>query len=490
MRRLKRIGAVLAVIFAVFPVFAQDWKLPLPQGMKADNGNILIVPESERFMNFVIFGLWPNSGQYYFLPEMKDISGLNRAKVREVEKQFYWLNYELSHGRPIRNLPDYTHLYVALPDGKFVKESRGGEKALFLQYLKERCGFTDNEIKNKVHFFKSNIQLEWAQDSCKILGREEDGRVVLGYSELDNNPYIGTVMNLAKSFPREFKLVKFDSALSAEGGDQDFIWSAPGKVSFLVGRNRVRVYLERKYNESFEDKKITREQVEEVRKAYSDAIYGVDVIFMPEKVLMDPALGSKETFHVDMISTTLPDLSGPGFRVFIPTYAKQAFDAISLQPLDPKMMKAAQNEYEQAAAQFKKMGYDVKRLEFTDHPVRNPVNIGRFRNKVTGKYTALLAKYPAYLPVDDANTPQAKLNAAFDNLNNETQNWLSSKSDSGYDSVIAAINNLWRVMDEACAAPNPTYEAQYKVFKDLGYEVVTIPVYAWGAGGLHCQMMY
>jgi hypothetical protein len=109
---------------------------------------------------------------------------------------------------------------------------------------------------------------------------------------------------------------------------------------------------------------------------------------------------------------------------------------------------------------------------------------------LTGKYTVLLAKYPAYLPVTDPNTPQSRLDAALDFLNSETESWLISKTDDGYKNVKAAIAKLWKIMDEICAAPNPTYEAQYKIFKDLGYDVITIPVYAWGAGGLHCQMMF
>lgn len=489
-KQIKLVFMVFMYFNIGIALFSQDWKLPVPKGMAVEDGKVIIVPESERYMNFVIFGLWPNSGKYYFLPEIDAAKGMNKKQLKEVQKQFYWLNYELSHGRPIRSIPKYSHLYVALPDRKYVPESRGGEKELFLSYIKDKCGFTDYEIKHRVHFFKSNIQLEWAQDACKVIGREENGRVILAYSEGDNNPYIGTVRNLEKSFPKDFKLVKVDNSLSAEGGDEDLIWTAPGNVAFLAGRNRAKTYLERKYGEILEDKNITKDQIEEARAAFKSMVYGADVIFMPEKVLADPSLGSKETFHLDMISTTMPIPDGKGYRVFIPTYGSKAYDAIALQELDPKVKAAAQNEYDQAAAQFKDMGYDVVRLKFNDHPVRSPVNIGRFRNKETGKYTVLLGKYPDFLPLNAPETPQAKINTALDYLNNVTTSWLETKSENGYINVKAAINNLWKVMDEVCEAPNPVYQAQYDIFKMLGYEVITIPVYAWGAGGLHCQMMY
>jgi hypothetical protein len=296
--------------------------------------------------------------------------------------------------------------------------------------------------------------------------------------------------NLAAAFPKDFTLLKFNSSLSAEGGDEDLIWMPDGKVAFLVGRNRARVFLERSRQEVFEDKKISSTLIEEARKAYSDALYGIDVIFMPEKVLANPALGSKETFHLDMITTTMPAPDGKGLRAFIPTYGKEVYDAISFQRFDNKFVKEVQNEYDQAAAQFKKMGYEVIRLVYNDHPVRGPVNIGRFRNKLTGKSTVLLGKYPYHLPVSDPETPQAKINQALDNLNAITSSWMEAPTADRYENVRVSVDTLWKTMDEVSQAHNPIYEAQAALFKSYGYEVMTIPMYAWGGGGLHCQMMY
>ncbi len=493
MRRIKLVAPAIVFFIVIFlqALFAQEeWKFPIPKGKRIPGENLIMVPESERFMSFAVMGLWPNTSTYYFLPELKKKKGMTDAQLNEVREQFYWLNFELSHGRVIRNLPKYTQFYVALPDRKYVKESLGWEKKLFLQFLKEKCGFTDEDISHRFNFFKSEIQLEWAQDACKVLGREENGRVVIAYSKGDNNPYVGTMQNLANDFPEDFRLVEIDRNLSAEGGDEDIIWQPGGDVAFLAGRNRALEYFRRSRQESYEEQSLTKEMVEEARTAYSNAVFGTKVVFMPEKTLLDAKLRCRETFHLDMIATTLPDIKGKGFRAFVPSYTKEAYDALTFAPLDPEIMKGAQREFDLAAEQFKKMGYAVSRLYFSDHPVRGPVNIGRFRNKETGKYTVLLAKYPYHLPPGDPNCPQARINFILDKLNEETADWMENPNTQKYNEVVSWIDTMWRIMDEVALMPNPIYEAQKKVFTDLGYDVITIPMYAWGAGGLHCQLMY
>lgn len=55
---------------------------------------------------------------------------------------------------------------------------------------------------------------------------------------------------------------------------------------------------------------------------------------------------------------------------------------------------------------------------------------------------------------------------------------------------VISVKKMWSVMDNVSAMPNAEFDAQAAIFKKHGYKVVTVPVYAWGAGGLHCDLLY
>jgi hypothetical protein len=500
MRKYKTAKVLFAALTALsicIYAAAAEWLNPPPRGVYNETNRVLITPEAERPLGFVVLGLWPSGHQYYFLPDLNRMEHVSPGQKRKIMEQFYWLNFEFSHGDIIQYLPAYTDLYVALPDRNLVKESEGNEKEYFIGYLKAHCNFSDNDVKKRVHFFYSAIQLEWAQDSCKIIGRvgrDEKNRVMIAMSEGDMDKYVVTVRTLAKTFPDVFSLKQLGSGISGEGGDEDIAWTPDNKVALFCGRHRVTQYVYRKTGSYDDTAPVTQEQIEEARKAYSEAFFGLPVYFVPEKILLHPELGSKETFHFDMFATMLPNPGKGRPRAFIPTYkylnVTKIFDSVSNQEIDKDVIRKAQSEYDEAASQFKKTGYEVVRLPFSDHPVRNPVNIVKFHDKDTGEYTVMLAKYPDLLPMGDPNTPQARIQKALDVLAVDTGRWQDNPDGDNYNGLLRTISGLWETMDLVAKLPNPIYDMDKKLVEKYGYRVITVPSYAWGAGGLHCQLLY
>jgi hypothetical protein len=496
MKGTQRLIIIVGLIALAAGLYAQEWLNPPPKGKYNAENKILIVPEAERPLGFIIIGLWPHGNKYYFLPDITKISSAPAAQKREVEKQFYWLNFAFSHGEILKYIPKYTELFVALPDRSKVKESMGGEKEFFLGYLKTMCGFTDAEINKRVHFFMSDIQLEWPQDTCKVMGRmgrDEKNRALLAMSKGDRADYADTVENLVKDFPDQFSLKLMADEISGEGGDEDIAWTPDGQVAFFAGRHRVLQYIYKKTGTYPPDNvPITQEQIEEARQAFSKELFGMPVYFIPERALLDPSLGCSETFHFDMFATMLPN-PGKGMpRVFIPTYRNMRYiiDSLTRQKLDKNMVRQAQSEYDLSADQFKALGYEVVRLPFNDHPVRNPVNIIKYHNNETGRYTVMISKYPNYLPEGNPDTAQAILQNALDRLAADTSLWQNSQTDGNYKTLQSTISNLWNTMGKVEAMPNTNTDSERKIFEKYGYGVVEVPVYAWGAGGLHCQLLY
>lgn len=464
--------------------------MPLPKGTFIEDREVLLVPESERYMSFLVMGLWPRQDEYFFLPKLKRFEDKNGNKPDALEEELYHLNFELSRGEVLRNIPPYTVLYVAVPDPKYVKESRGGEERYFKDYLKKRCGFTDDEIIKRVRFYKSPVQVEWPQDMCKVIGRASDGRVMLAAGSEDRNEYVKSVKALVEAYPKDFVIHDMGDFVSAEGGDLDIVWGPDKKAAVLAGRNRALMYYERKNGMSYESMPLTREEIETARSEFSESFFGSRVLFLPETVLEKPELGCYEVFHLDMTVCTMPPEKGGKPRAFVPKYEGRSYDALSGAELTDDLASNAGREYDIAAKEMKKNGYKVIRLPFADHPVRSPANSPRYRNRETGKSTVLLGKYPYHLPMGREDTPQKKLMKEIDLLAAFDDSSYEGNSGKGYEELIAGINRLWSVMDMVSEEPNPLTERQKRLFEKEGYVVKVVPVYAWGAGGMHCQLLY
>src|SRR5208283_5715699 len=157
------------IFFMIFTLFfsicaflqSRDQPYSMPKGMLIKDKGVLLVPEAERQMDLVVVGLWPDEKQYYYLPELKWPAAATGEQKKKIAEKFYWLNFELSHGDLLKNLPSYTHIYAALPDKKYVPESEGHEKEYFIGYLKAHCNFTDDDVRKRLHFFYSANILEW-----------------------------------------------------------------------------------------------------------------------------------------------------------------------------------------------------------------------------------------------------------------------------------------------------------------------------------------
>jgi len=331
---------------------------------------------------------------------------------------------------------------------------------------------------------------------CKIIGYDAQHRVILGYSDGDTiQGYVQTVKNLANTFPNVFTLWDFGRYVSAEGGDEDIVWTPDYKVAILAGRHRVVQFLTRSMgDQSFDKTSIPPSLIETVRNAFSGAVFGARAIFVPEKLLLAPDLsaGNDEIFHLDMLACVLPDPAGGKPRAFIPKYmlALKHYDSLLRNVFDRNLISRWQKEYDTAADELSKLGYEVVRLPFSDHPVRNPVNIVRFRDKNTGRITVLLPKYPYHLPMNGPDTPQQQVLNGLEWLKDSFTDWQNMPGPATYKKLSDTLAAIFDVMDKVSEMPNPIYDKQEKIFKKYGYDVITIPSYSWGAGGPHCELLY
>jgi hypothetical protein len=51
------------------------------------------------------------------------------------------------------------------------------------------------------------------------------------------------------------------------------------------------------------------------------------------------------------------------------------------------------------------------------------------------------------------------------------------------------IARAWTAMLSAGNSSNPDFMAQAAVFREAGYEVIPVPIYPGGSGGLHCMAL-
>jgi hypothetical protein len=480
--------AVFLFIFAIF-AFSHDMLSPMPPGMPAGGGET-IVPESERFLSFVVIGVWPDSGDYYFLPLIKNTKNAHVSEYEQLDKEFYWLNFEISHGAIMRNLPEYTHVFVAIPDKHKVEGASGREGEYFKDYLRTRCKWKEERIQNHIHFFIVPSSLNWAQDTSEPIGVDKKGRILIAADPGNYNNSFAIVNSMADTYPDYFKVVKLDRTLSSEGGDMEVVLSPDKKGAvFLIGRNRVNNFYQRTKGLPLKGISFSQEMIDDVKKAYSDSLFGMKVEVVPEKMLLFPELAADEIFHLDMSVVIMS--SGKGVDAFVPTYdnPEVKLDLVSGNKFSAGTIKGWQAEYDEIASELRQRGYNVMRLPFADHPVRSPANLVKYKDRETGKSCVLLGKYP-YLSGNDQNAPQAKMNAAFGLLSIAEKEWEKSYDPAGFKSLKNRADALWDAMDYSAAAKNRIFEKQMEIFQKAGYTVIPVAEYAWGAGGLHCDLQF
>ena len=451
------------------------------------DGTVLI-PETERSLDLCVIGVDPSRGIFCFLPFLQQEKSMPSARFREIHQQLYWLNFEISHGRLLNALPLSTQIYVALPDPKEVKEADGSEEELFRGYLKGRCGWTEADIRGRIHFFKAPVPIVWTQDIGKILGRDPQGRWVISRGSNDQKGYAESVAARCQAFPDKFTYRDLPEGVSGEGGDEDLVRTPNGDLTLLLGRHRASHYLEWAGGRSLNGQVLSQDQLLQAQDLFSGAFDGVPAVFIPSQVLENPALGNNELFHLDMSVAVLS--SGGRPRAFVPSYVDHPVDRVTGQPLDPAFVRSLQGEYDLMVSDLSSMGYPVDRLAVTDHPVRSPANMVRYFNPSTGRCTVLLAKYPRNLEDGTGPTPQVKLMKSFEDLRERGEAWEKSPEELNFRWLRQAIETVWQTMDWASAQPDPYFDQNQALFQKAGIEVVAVPDFAWGSGGLHCQVLH
>jgi hypothetical protein len=312
---------------------------------------------------------------------------------------------------------------------------------------------------------------------------------VIAIGPADPPAHHQAIRSLIKGFPEKFTLIELKENISAEGGDQELVWTPGGNIALMVGRHRVFRFMERTMQSKLEERGMSDDMIERSRQAYSRSYLGIPAIIMPEKVLRDPALGSEEIFHLDMLAAFMGRRNGK-VEVFVPTFQKERGDSQTAEMLDPEMITAVQNEYEEAAHQLGGLGYTVFRVPLADHPVRNPVNIGKFRDPRTNQYSVLLSKYPYHLPRSSDQTPQKILQKALDKIVERGERFQRDPSEKNCDRFCAALNEIWEVIDRVSAMGNPVFNKQAEFYKKNGYQVIEVPDFSWGTGGIHCKFLH
>lgn len=463
--------------------------------------NVIVRPESERHLDTLIMGLNAPDNNYFLLPDLRQHEEALGPVVELILKNLFMLDFEFSHGRIMQALPGNTELYVAIPSTDENSSVSVRARTWFKEYLVKHAGWPQDRIASRVFFFNSPAPILWARDVTKILGFDRQGRAILGTSSLQSSEQLRALEALRDTFPKKFTIRQYapnvpdiSPNVSVEGGDLEIVVAPSGKVELLVGRHRVLRYL---YSAGMapdgsnqgSEYALPEKEIELTRKAYSDSFFNLPVTFVTEELLKDPSKGSTELFHLDMIVTVLPAADNKPPRAFIPTYLYNPIDSLQGSPIDPAMAAAVQREYDYVAIQFKEKGYSVYRLPYSDHPVRSPVNVGKYIDRTTGKHTVLMSKYPYHLPSEDTHTPRLEFLRIYEDLDEAAKAFKSTHSKDDVAKLLKVIEGTWARLDAIANQPNPIFEGNRSLLQSLGYDVIAVPDYTYGAGGIHCKIL-
>ena len=259
-----------------------------------------------------------------------------------------------------------------------------------------------------------------------------------------------------------------------------------GGVALFIGQNRVRRYLEFQVGTPFDEKRVEPEKIDEVRKAFASA-FGLKTVVVSDRDLLQPELANKELFHLDMLVAVFR--GSRGVVAFVPTYRGAPVDAMTHVELPPEMVSRLEAEYDRVAAQMAANGYRVVRLPYADHPVRSPVNVGKFRDPVSKREFVMLGRYPYHLDLPDRRNPQRELRLEFQQLDRAVARWRSARTDENWKRVEETVRGVWQELDRSVSSPNPIFEEQRRIYESNGVEVWPIPVYPTGEGGIHCLVL-
>jgi hypothetical protein len=257
---------------------------------------------------------------------------------------------------------------------------------------------------------------------------------------------------------------------------------------FILGRHRALKFMNSTSTASTAPS-MSRDQLLQDEKVFSKAFVGLPVCFLPAGALLNPSLGNDELFHLDM-STAVVGMARKA-QAFVPTYLPNPVDRMSGQPLDTDFVKSVQGELDLIASELEALGYKVDRLPFGDHPVRSPANMVRFYDPEKGKCEVFLAKYPVHMDEGKPGsiTPQEEVKEKLTLLQTTSQAWQNKPGEAQYQALMDAFSKVWADMDNTEKEANPLFDQWVKTINKAGIEVIPVSDFAWGAGGLHCQVL-
>ena len=444
------------------------------------------VPEAERSLRRMILGLDANQGRLFMLPETAAWDPKTKdPRIRWLRRQLYRLNFELGHGQIFRYSPPHTRFFISVPDPRTTPESYGDEEEILREHLRERIGWSDAQIAERIRFFQVPRPVPFPQDMAEPVGYDERGRLVLAIGSDSEDWYRGAVDALAASYPGDFA-VRRVPGINTEGGDLALVRLPEGGVGLLVGRNRIRRWVERAYPDAARGAPISEAGIEEARRAYQSAFDGIDTIVIDREALRDPRLANPEIFHIDMVAAVLRGRTG--VVAFVPTYVGSPVDAFSHIHLPEESVKRYQAEYDRVARQLTARGYRVARVPFSDHPARNPVGVGKYVDPNTGESAILLGRYPEHHADTNEKNAQIQLQLKGVALEEAVAAWGRNPA-TPWSTVQAAVADMWRQLESSARAPNADFDRQRSVYETHGIRVDPIPIFPTGEGGIHCLVL-
>ena len=446
----------------------------------------LFVPEAERTLRRTILGVEPNQSRLFMLPGTDSWDAKTKdPRIRWLRRQLYRLNFELGHGQIFRHSPPHTRFFIAVPDPRTSPASFGDEEEILREHLRERVGWSDASIADRVRFFTVPTAVPFPQDMGEPIGYDDRGRLVLAIGSDAEDWYRGAVEALAAAYPDDFVIRRLPG-INTEGGDLALVRLPEGGVGLLLGRNRVRRWVRRAYPDMAADAPIPKARIEEARGAYQKAFDGIETIVIDTASLVDPRLGNPEIYHLDMVVAVLRGRKG--IVAFVPTYEGSPVDAFTHVHLSEESVRRFQAEYDRVARQLSARGYRVVRVPFADHPARNPVGVGKFVDPATREASILLGRYPEHLVNSDERTAQTQLQLKALALDAAVVAWRTDPT-TPWSGVQAAVADLWRQLDASVKAPNPDFDQQRAVYEENGVRVEPVPIFPTGEGGIHCLVL-
>jgi hypothetical protein len=67
--------------------------------------------------------------------------------------------------------------------------------------------------------------------------------------------------------------------------------------------------------------------------------------------------------------------------------------------------------------------------------------------------------------------------------------WEKIPTEKNYLAVKNGIQSVWTLMDNASTESSAVFESNAEMFRKAGIDMIPVADFAWGSGGLHCQML-